>query len=442
MLLKKSIISILAVILTFSHFLPATSAAVGDRLRILKNRNLHDELIIDVDEMPEEIRENYFRDNDRDGVLNYTDNCPDDHNRNQRDEDLDGIGNVCEYFFSGPIFYESGLSNITGVVNGNLMVGNDADEFMLAGANGTLALMMNSGSGTFSLYRTYDTPYQWSQIEIATLTRDRSFLTNIILSSENRIIIFGLDINHQLIEIGSYPTGKGPDGIETSDFNNDDIPDIAVANSADEYISIFFGNGDATFSDAVNYHTGRGPITISVEYFNDDSYPDLAVANYDDNDITVLLGSRNGVFTNAGNYATGDHPIAIAVNDINNDGSLDIATANPGSDNITILLGNGDGTFTDAVSYNVGSYPVSISIGDIDGDRHLDIATANSSSDNISLLLGNRDGTFDDPINFEAGNSPISIVIENMDNDADLDVVAVTFDGSLAVFENVLEEAI
>jgi len=54
----------------------------------------------------------------------------------------------------------------------------------------------------------------------------------------------------QFLQAPQYPTGANsdPQALAVGDFNNDGIPDMAVANSGTNNVTIFLGNGDGTFT--------------------------------------------------------------------------------------------------------------------------------------------------------------------------------------------------
>lgn len=74
-----------------------------------------------------------------------------------------------------------------------------------------------------------------------------------------------------------FPTGNGPSAVVTADFNGDGIPDIAVANSNDNTVSILLGQPNGGFAKAVEYGTGPSPSALVVGDFNGDGKLDLAV---------------------------------------------------------------------------------------------------------------------------------------------------------------------
>src|SRR5882672_8546011 len=74
-----------------------------------------------------------------------------------------------------------------------------------------------------------------------------------------------------------YPVGTRPGAVATGDFNNDGKPDLAVANTASNDVSILLGNADGTFQSAVNYRVGLQPVSIAVVDLNLDNKKDLAV---------------------------------------------------------------------------------------------------------------------------------------------------------------------
>lgn len=83
-----------------------------------------------------------------------------------------------------------------------------------------------------------------------------------------------------------------PSSIASGDFNHDGDLDIAVANSADNTVSIFLGNGSGSLiQSGPPINVGRNPESVRSGDFNDDGHSDLAVANFKDGTVTTLLNN-------------------------------------------------------------------------------------------------------------------------------------------------------
>src|SRR4051794_3535468 len=65
----------------------------------------------------------------------------------------------------------------------------------------------------------------------------------------------------------SYGTGSGPAAAVLGDFNGDNKPDIAVANSSATNISILLNSGTGTFGAASSVTVGLLPSSIAKGYF-------------------------------------------------------------------------------------------------------------------------------------------------------------------------------
>ncbi|HEV2388906.1 MAG TPA: FG-GAP-like repeat-containing protein [Candidatus Acidoferrales bacterium] len=220
----------------------------------------------------------------------------------------------------------------------------------------------------------------------------------------------------------TFPTGKKPAAVAAGDFNGDTFPDLAVANQADDTVSILLNNGSGSFTAGQVIPVQSSPVSIATVDFNGDGKLDLAVANRDSNTVSILLGGGDGKFTAAGEVPVGQGPVAVAAADFNGDGKLDLAVANQSDNTISILVGNGDGTFQPQVQIPVGTTPVALATGDFNGDGKIDLAVVDQGDNQVLVLPGNGDGTFSPGHSFATGSMPAAIVAADFNGDGKTDL--------------------
>ena len=93
------------------------------------------------------------------------------------------------------------------------------------------------------------------------------------------LILLGLPASSGAIDFApakTYPVGTSPSAVVVGDFNGDGKPDIAVANSGSNNVSILLGNGDGTFQPTANFDAGLSPKSIALGDFNADGRLDIA----------------------------------------------------------------------------------------------------------------------------------------------------------------------
>jgi hypothetical protein len=233
-------------------------------------------------------------------------------------------------------------------------------------------------------------------------------------------------------------TETAPSAIATGTFGNTittssgvtvQAADLVVANSTSNNVTILLGNGDGTFREANGspYAVGKNPSSVVVADFNGDGNADFAVANQADNTISVFEGNGNGGFTEfpgspfaltntsavseKGPVAMVTGNFRLGTNSTNNSAEVDLAVVNQTSNNVAILLAsvnsNGTITFTEAANspIAVGQSPVAIAVGDLNSDTVPDLAVVNQGDNTVSILLGstNLNATFT-----AASGSPLS----------------------------------
>jgi VCBS repeat-containing protein len=256
---------------------------------------------------------------------------------------------------------------------------------------------------------------------------------------------FGMPTNFDVG--GPIFTANGPVSVAVGDFNGDSEPDLAVANIFTNDVSVLLGeeevDEDVSFAAPTSFSVGDKPSSVAVGHFNeeDDSHPDLAVANSGSDTVSVLLGNGSGGFAEATNspVGVGDEPLSVAVGDFNADTHDDLAVANaaPSADGtVSVLIGDGKGGFASAKDSPVGALPKSVAVGDFDGDSDADLAVANLGWNSVTVLIGDGKGGFATAPNspFPVGSGPNSVAVGDFDGDSNPDLaVANGFVGGYSV---------
>lgn len=224
--------------------------------------------------------------------------------------------------------------------------------------------------------------------------------------------------------VGTTTTGvPGPYQQVGGDFNNDGFTDLAVPNFNGGSMAVLLANGSGGFLTPVTYTVTGNVYQVAAGKLNADASLDL-VASSTSGQIAVLLGKADGSFQPPVYYASGPTTRSVTLGDINGDGFLDAVTFAAGDDTLNLLLGKGDGTLQSRVDYPSGvSDAYQVMLGDFTGDGRLDAIISGYGSGNWSLLQNNASGGFRAPMVYPLGNGPTGAAIADFNQDGRTDVV-------------------
>lgn len=213
--------------------------------------------------------------------------------------------------------------------------------------------------------------------------------------------------------------------VAIGDLNDDTYPDLVVASTIENNVSVLIGHGDGTFAAAVPYAVSTYPASVAIADLTGDGKKDILVArfgNFGNEGLGVLRGRGDGTFDPVLNYATtGSSPHAVAAADLNGDGQPDVALA--GDTQVLVWLNTGGGALAGPVAYDAQLFGAQrIVARDIDGDGRVDLAAG--GRDDIAVLFGTGGGAFAPAVSITAGSHPWSVAVVDFDGDSRPDLVA------------------
>jgi hypothetical protein len=254
-----------------------------------------------------------------------------------------------------------------------------------------------------------------------------------------------------------FETGTSPYSVAISDINGNGMPDLAVANTGNNYVSVLLntttpGSAVFSFSTHIDFLTGSAPRSVALGDLNGDGKPDMVVANSSSISVSIYLntttpGASTPTFTTKSDFTTGFTPYSVSLCDLNGDGKLDLAVANYSSASASVFLntttpGASVPNFTAKTDFTVGSNPYSVSSADLNGDGKPDLVLANGGSNSISVLIntttpGASAPTFTTKTDFTTGSNPRSVSIGDINGDGKPDLATANYNStSASVFLN------
>jgi len=234
------------------------------------------------------------------------------------------------------------------------------------------------------------------------------------------------------------PTGHRPGSIAVADVNHDGKPDIIVANTEDETVSVLLGDGQGHFAPAPGspFACGKGPNDIAVADMNGDGNPDLIIANTGTPYITILLGDGKGGFAPSPHspFATQSYPHVhgVVAADFLGNGKPAVITDSWGHNQILMIPGDGKGNLIlPGKFFNTGKRPYQrLRSADFNGDGNPDVVTTDMDLNAVTILLGDGKGGLTEAAGspFAAGAAPWSVAIGDINGDGKLDLAVLPYE--------------
>jgi Bacterial Ig-like domain (group 3)/FG-GAP-like repeat len=328
--------------------------------------------------------------------------------------------------YAPPVPYSGSSSPI-----GTIMADFNGDGFQDFAelAPGGIALVFGAPGGTLQGADLYDLGEGLNAVAVADFNSDH--IPDIAVNtgdSTPRLLIGQGNGKFSIAPTTGQSTGTISSSLWIGDFNGDGKADLLRTGSGPSAPTIFYGNGNGTFSAPVTLSPPAMNTygNVALGDFNHDGTTDIAALDYESLDI--LLGQRNNAFTGLANsYFTLSN--AAAAGDFNNDGKLDLVVSQDEANPLQVLLGNGDGTFQLGHQLAAQNLPQVLVAADLDGDGKTDIAVCLGFFNLVQIFFGNGDGTFQPAVNVQLQRGYTQMAIADMNGDGKPDLVL--SDGSL-----------
>ena len=198
--------------------------------------------------------------------------------------------------------------------------------------------------------------------------------------------------------IPSLDVGIDNDAIVATDFDGDDIPDVATISTDEAALYIHRNDGSATFELVQTLETPTNPIRIAVLDLDQDGRDDLAVLTraFMTSSVATFLTQSDGTLVPDQTIQVDNGPASLAIGDIDGDGLEDIAIASERDDSLNLLFGTGSGLEgPEIIALPVDSAPSSVAMADFDDDGSVDLAFGSTERRDIGLLLAGDNGNFE-----------------------------------------------
>lgn len=242
------------------------------------------------------------------------------------------------------------------------------DEILVVGS-GTLGLYRQGASPGLTLATTYDS-FADRSIVVANIDGDAfPDIVSVGAVATGGIVEIRKNLSGVLSSPETYDCGLLPSSVAVTDFNNDGVVDIVVANMQSSSLTILWGTTDGTFQRQ-DVLTVGGPHGIAAADLDGDGFADLVVAG--GTEVALLHGGSAGAYEAARfPLPSRGEPGALAAFGVENGKPCVVGTdALNGS---IWMMSSATGYAPKVIGTGTAPVPIALVVGDLTGDGIPDI---------------------------------------------------------------------
>lgn len=209
----------------------------------------------------------------------------------------------------------------------------------------------------------------------------------------------------------------------TADFDGQNGPDLAV--NFDGNLSLLLNQGDGTFSAPVPVPVSFSGIFVAAGELDGVNGPDLVLSS--SGAVIILPNQGGGVFTPSSSVtvATAGGTQQVVVADVDGKNGNDLGVSCNHASVVTVLLAQGNLSYT-RVDVPIGPSPTGLAVGDLDGKNGLDLMAANSGDPSSGLVtasvaLNLGGGAWAPPVFYATGVATNAVALADFDGRDGLD---------------------
>jgi hypothetical protein len=246
-------------------------------------------------------------------------------------------------------------------------------------------------------------------------------------ASDGTVAVLLADGRGGLRPPSAYRAFAGASGVAVGDFDEDSVPDLAIACRETGCVAFLRGEGAGRLAPPRASVFVEDACKIAAGDFDGDGHLDVAVTRFHEREIAIFFGDGHGGFGPPVHHSVPVEPFEIVTADFDGDGSLDLAAGASGeySQGVAVLRNHGDGRFESARAYGEDQRIVSLRVGDLNADGHLDLVYVISGSpyQGARVLHGDGAGGFAHPMSAGYTFYPLVVDVGDLNHDGYDDLV-------------------
>ena len=346
--------------------------------------------------------------------------------------------------FRPPVYSSIGLTGLDDVAVLDLDGDADLDVAVTSRDAGVVSLQYNNGHG--ALTAAVELPAGGTPHKMVVADFNLDGLLDLAVSVDPSFIHCFLGNGTGLDPYIASPSLSGPLGMAVGDFDANGAPDLAVANSASNWVTVHLGQGNGAFAKVTDLPSSEYPHTVVCDIIDGDAVPDLACMSGGGPPLRTYSGKITPpYFWYNASASIGLGPNTLTMADLDDDGDSDFIMTDLGllwdpRSEVVVLPGTGTwqlGTETTSYQLSYDMVPKCATVADINVDGDLDVSVACLMGDRVSVLIGMGAGALPSRYDVDVYDAPSVVRVADMNGDNLDDLVALCVDNhKVAVVKN------